>query len=83
MYNKPLSRWLAAAKLSHRNTQLPGLISSPMVQSSCEVVISPSASAQSLQSSRRPEWLAVNPWMKGVHAALSYTAPWARGFVAP
>jgi hypothetical protein len=83
MYNKPLFRWLAAAKLSHRNTQSPAAISSPMVSSSCEVVISPFASAQNMQSSRRPEWLAVNPWMRSVHAALSYTAPWARGFVAP
>jgi hypothetical protein len=76
MYNEPVSRWPAAAKLSHPNSQSPALISSPTVQLSCEVVISPSASAQYLhmQSSRRPEWLAVNPWMGSVHAVLSYTA---------
>lgn len=80
MYNQPFTRWLVAVKLSHRNTHSPALISSSMVPSSCEVVISTSSSAQyhHMQSSRRPEWLAVNPWMGFVHAALSYTA---RGFV--
>jgi hypothetical protein len=76
MYNKSFSQWLAAAKLSHRNPQLPCLISSPTVQLSCEVVIS---TIPHLQSSKHPEWLAVDPWKRSVHAALSYTA---RGFVA-
>ena len=79
MYSKPFPRWHAAAKLSHRNTHLSGLISSPTVELSCEVVISPSASAQYLQSSKHPEWLVIDPWKTPVHAALSYTA---RGFVA-
>jgi hypothetical protein len=43
---------------------------------SCEVVIS---TIPHLQSSKHPEWLAVDPWKRSVHAALSYTA---RGFVA-
>lgn len=83
MYNKHFPRRLVAAKLSHReHSQSPGLASPPVLCLTCEATISAPASAQQLQSSRRPEWLAIDHWnMESFMRpeALGYTA---RGFVA-